>query len=71
MGHAWAALEKRIGEGITLQGRYYVSAPAELAQLGSPEAALAFARWHGWAFVCHLNGANYEFFQAELGQQLY
>jgi len=71
MGHAWAALEKRIEEGIILQGRYYVSAPAELAQLGSPEAALAFARWHGWAFVCHLNGANYEFFQAELGQQLY
>ena len=70
-GHAWAALEKRIEEGIVWQGRYFVSAPAELAQLGSPESALAFARWHGWAFVCHLGGANYEFFEALPGQQLY
>jgi len=71
MRHALGALEKRIKEGLALQGRYYVVAPAERAQLGSPEAALAFARWHGWAFVCHLNGASYEFFQAEPGQQLY
>ena len=71
MGQALGALEKRIEEGIVWQGRYFISAPAEMAQLGSPEAALAFARWHGWAFVCHLGGANYEFFEAVPGQQLY
>ena len=70
MGHALGALEKRIEEGIAWQGRYFVSAPSEMEQLGSPEAALAFAQWHGWMFVSHLNGANYEFFEARSGQQL-
>ena len=71
MGHALGALEKRIEEGIARQGRYFVSAPAERAQLESPDAAFAFAQWHGWEFVCHLGGENYEFFQAEPGQQLF
>ena len=71
MGPALRALETRIEEGLELQGRYYVAAPAEMAQLGSPEAALAFAQWHGWAFVCHLGGENYEFFEALPGQELY
>ena len=71
MGHALGALEKRIEQGIESQGRYFVSAPAEMDQLGSPESALEFARWHGWMFVCHLNGENYEFFEAVPGQQLF
>jgi len=53
------------------QGRYFVSAPAEMAQLGGVEAARGFALWHGWMFVCHLDGAYYEFFEAVPGQQLY
>ena len=71
MGKQWAALERRVEEGIRLQGRYFVSAPAEMDQLGGPEAARALALWHGWMFVCHLDGANYEFFEAMPGQQLY
>lgn len=71
MEHAWGALEKRIEKGIEWQGRYFVAAPAEMAQLGSPGAALAFARWHGWMFVSHLNGTNYEFFEAVPGDQVY
>jgi hypothetical protein len=71
MEKALGAVEKRIEEGILLQGRYFVAAPAEMAQLGSPAAALAFAQWHGWMFVCHLGGENYEFFEAVPGQQLY
>jgi len=71
MGHALGALEKRIEEGIEWQGRYFVSAPAEMEQLGSPQAARAFALWHDWAFVCHLDGANYEFFEAVPGEELY
>jgi len=71
MSNAWGALEKRIEEGIRSQGRFFVAAPAEMAQLGSPEAALAFALWHNWMFVCHLGGSNYEFFEAVPGQQLF
>jgi len=71
MGNALGALEKRIEEGIEWQGRYFVSAPAEMEQLGSPQAARAFALWHDWAFVCHLDGANYEFFEAVPGEELY
>ena len=71
MGPALAALEKRIERGIAWQGRYFVSAPAEMAQLGSPEEAGAFAHWHHWMFVCHLGGENYEFFEAVPGQELY
>lgn len=71
MGNALGALEKRIEEGIRQQGRYFIAAPAEKAQLGDPEAALAFANWHGWMFVCHLGGDDYEFFEACPGQQLY
>jgi hypothetical protein len=58
------SLAERIGQGIDKQGRYFVSAPAEMAQLGELRQALAFAREHGWILVCHLGGANYEFFQA-------
>lgn len=71
MGNEWVAMERRVEEGIKLQGRYFVSAPAEMKQLGGPEAARAFALWHGWMFVCHLGGANYEFFETMPGQQLY
>lgn len=70
MAHALGALEKRIEEGIKWQGRYFVSSPAEMEQLGSPEAAAAFARWHGWMFVNHLNGENYEFFEAVPGDEV-
>ena len=42
-----------------------------MEQLGTPKAALAFAVWHGWMFVCHLDGANYEFFESLPGQELY
>jgi len=65
------ALEKRIEKGIEWQGRYFVSAPAEMEQLGSPEAASAFAWWHGWMFVKHLDGENYEFLEAVPGEELY
>ena len=71
MGHALGALERRIEKGVEWQGRYFVSAPAEMEQLGTPESALAFAVWHGWMFVCHLDGANYEFFETRPGQELY
>ena len=71
MGPELGALEKRIEEGMHWQGRYFVAAPAEMAQLGSPDEALAFAVWHDWMFVCHLGGENYEFFQAVPGQELY
>ena len=70
MGHALGALEKRIEEGIKWQGRYFVSAPAEMEQLGSPKAAAAFALWHGWMFVDHLNGENYEFVEAVPGDEV-
>jgi len=71
MGNAWGALEERVREGMARQGRYFVSAPAEMAQLGGVEAARGFALWHGWMFVCHLDGAYYEFFKAAPGQQLF
>ena len=71
MGNALGALEERIRQGLERQGRYFVSAPAERARLGSPEAARAFALWHGWMFVCHLDGENYEFFETMPGQELY
>ena len=71
MGQQWAAMERRIEEGIKLQGRYFVCAPAEMKQLGDLESARAFAQWHGWMFVNHLGGANYEFFETMPGQQLY
>ncbi|MDD5348899.1 MAG: hypothetical protein PHQ12_01690 [Chthoniobacteraceae bacterium] len=71
MGNALGALEERVREGIARQGRYFVGAPAELARLGDVKAAEAFARWHGWMFVCHLDGAAYEFFETRPGQQLY
>ena len=65
------AVEKRIEEGLKRQARYFVAAPAEMAQIGPPAAAEALARWHGWMFVNHMNGTNYEFFVAEPGQELY
>jgi len=71
MGNEWAAMERRVEAGIKLQGRYFVCAPAEMKQLGGQEAARAFALWHGWMFVSHLNGQNYEFFETMPGQQLY
>ena len=71
MGNALGALEERIRRGMARQGRYFVSAPAEMARLGSLEAARAFALWHGWMFVCHLEGANYEFIETVPGQELY
>jgi len=64
-------LVKRIEAGMKLQARYYVSAPAEMARLGSPAAAEAFAREHGWILVTHMNGEHYEFIEARPGQQLY
>lgn len=71
MGNDWTALEKRIEKGIEVQGRYFVAAPAEMRQLGDVESARAFALWHGWMFVNHLGGTNYEFFETMPGQQLY
>jgi len=71
MEQQWAAMERRIAEGIKLQGRYFVSAPAEMKLLGDPISARAFAQWHGWMFVCHLGGTHYEFFETQPGQQLY
>lgn len=71
MGPALGALEKRIEKGIDEQGRYFVSAPAEMASLGTPEEAEAFAFWHSWMFVNHLEGEHYEFFEAVPGQELY
>lgn len=71
MGKALGAVEKRVEEGIRVQGRYFVAAPAEMEELGSPAAAEAFAEWHGWMFVNHMNGEHYEFFEAVPGQVLY
>ena len=71
MGHAMGALERRIEGGIRVQGRYFVAAPSEMEQLGTPEEAELFAQWHGWMFVSHLNGENYEFFEAVPGQELF
>jgi len=64
-------LAKRIEAGMKLQARYYVSAPAEMARLGSPANAEAFAEAHGWMLVSHMNGEHYEFIEARLGQVLY
>lgn len=58
------SLTERIERGIAKQGRYFVSAPAEMAQLGDLQHALALAREQGWILVCHLGGENYEFFEA-------
>ncbi|GEM_PF-2113134 len=71
MGTELEAVERRIEAGIRRQGRYYVATRAEMAQIGDPVHAEAFALWHGWAFVNHLNGENYEFFEARPGQELY
>jgi hypothetical protein len=71
MGNALEAMEQRIEEGIRRQGRYFVAAPAERAQIGDAVHAEAFALWHGWAFVSHMNGEFYEFFEARPGQELY
>jgi hypothetical protein len=65
------AVEKRIEAGIERQARYFVASPAEMAQLGSPVAAEAIAKWHGWMFVNHMNGTAYEFFEATPGQELF
>ena len=58
------SLAKRIEQGIRVQGRYFVSSPAEMAQLGDLDDAKAFALLHGWILVPHLDGTNYEFFEA-------
>jgi hypothetical protein len=71
MGTEIEAVERRIEEGIRRQGRYFVATRAEMAQIGDPVQAEAFALWHGWAFVNRLNGENYEFFEACPGQELY
>ena len=65
------ALVKRIEAGMKRQARYYVSAPAEMARLGSLEHAEAFAREHGWMLVSHMNGEHYEFIEARPGQVLF
>jgi hypothetical protein len=64
-------MERRIEDGIRVQGRYFVASPAEMKQLGDVESARAFAVWHGWMFVPHLNGEHYEFFETMPGQELY
>jgi len=58
------SLAVRIRVGILRQGRYLVTAPAEMAQLGSLGDALHFAKRNGWMLVCHLGGQFYEFFEA-------
>ena len=58
------ALAERIERGVREQGRYFVSSPAEMAQFGDIRHVVEFAREHGWIFVCHLGGTNYEFFEA-------
>ena len=58
------ALAKRVERGIELQGRYFVSSPAEMEQLGDLAHALRFAQEHDWMLVNHLGGTNYEFFEA-------
>ena len=58
------ALAERIERGMKLQGRYFVSAPAEMAQLGDLQKTVKFAREHGWILLSHLGGTNYEFFEA-------
>jgi len=58
------SLAKRIEQGMLVQGRYFVSSPAEMAQLGDLPRAMAFARSRGWMLVIHLGGENYEFFEA-------
>ena len=63
------SLSERIQKGIEAQGRYFVPAPAEMAQLGNLEHALAFARRHDWMLVSHLGGENYEFFEATRSPQ--
>ena len=64
-------LVKRIEAGMKLQARYYVSAPAEMARIGSLATAEALARAHGWMLVTHMNGEHYEFIETRPGQQLY
>ena len=58
------SLAKRMKQGMHRQGRYFASSPAEMAQLGDLAHAMEFARRHGWMFVSHLGGENYEFFEA-------
>jgi hypothetical protein len=58
------SLAARMRMGILRQGRYLVTAPSEMAQLGDLAHALEFARRNGWMLVCHLGGENYEFFEA-------
>jgi hypothetical protein len=58
------SLVMRIRQGMERQGRYLVAAPSERAQIGDWAAAKAFATWHGWMVVSHLNGESYEFFPA-------
>jgi len=57
-------LAVRIRLGIERQGRYLVTAPSEMAQLGDLWHALEFARKNNWMLVCHLGGESYEFFEA-------
>ena len=63
------SLAKRIEAGIRRQGRYYASAPAELAQLGDLPHAVDFARQHHWMVVPQLAGEAYEFFEATASPQ--
>jgi len=58
------SLAARIQKGIREQGRYYVSAPAEMMQLGDLRQATEYARLHDWMLVSHIGGDNYEFFEA-------
>ncbi len=58
------SLAERVREGIRKQGRYFVSAPAEMAQLGPLREAQKFAERHHWMLVSHMGETNYEFFEA-------
>jgi hypothetical protein len=63
------SLAVRMKIGIQKQGRYLVTAPSEMSQLGDLAHALEFARRNGWMLVCHLGGENYEFFEATRSRQ--
>jgi len=58
------SLAKKIEDGIRTQGRYYVTCPAEMAQLAPLGRALELAQQNRWMLVSHLGGAHYEFFEA-------
>jgi hypothetical protein len=65
-----AALKERIEAGMKEQGRYFVSAPAEMAQIGDFQHAVEFARKNGWMLVSHLHDSNYEFWQGVPGDNV-